>query len=90
MSLVHPQEHRDRQLVNQLLSSEPEDRNLVELARLTIRYQGFDGAEDIQSQLKDLMARWGYSEETLFAKTRHIHWETPVYRGDSSRQDDWA
>jgi Protein of unknown function (DUF3288) len=84
MSLVHPQEHRDRQLVNQLLSSEPEDRHLVELARLTIRYQGFDGAEDIQSQLKDLMARWGYSEETLFA------WETPVYRGDSSRQDDWA
>ncbi|MFM7471345.1 MAG: DUF3288 family protein, partial [Nodosilinea sp.] len=47
----HPQYKNDRQVVSQLLLADRSDLNLVELARLIIRYDGFPGARDIQSDL---------------------------------------
>lgn len=86
----HPQWQSDRQAVNTLLASEPTDFNLVELARLRIRYRGFPGARDIQSDLDKALKRWDLTEEALFAKTREIHAIAQVYRGRSGRQDDWS
>lgn len=39
----HPQYKVDRQVVSQLLAGELTDYNLVELARMIIRYEGFPG-----------------------------------------------
>jgi Protein of unknown function (DUF3288) len=86
----HPQYFSDRQIVNTLLQNEPSDRNLADLARLCIRYQGFPGARDIQTDLLKVMAKWRLSEEELYDKTREIHATTRVFNTHNDGRDDWA
>lgn len=86
----HPLWSRDRQILNTLLSGEATDYNLVELARLRIRYNGFPGARDIQTDLNKALQQWGLTEAELFAKTREIHAVGQVYRGRGSQRDDWS
>ena len=89
----HPREKGDRQLVNDLLHGEPTDLNLVELARLIIRYRGFPGAKDIQNDLNSIRNRWQFkTEEELFEKTREIHSTGQVYRtkGKGEEAQDWS
>jgi hypothetical protein len=86
----HPQYKSDRQVVSQLLAGEATDYNLVELARLIIRYQGFPGARDIQADLQKALSRWQLTEQELFAKTRAIHHQGEVYRGLGRGREDWS
>lgn len=86
----HPLHSRDRQIVNSLLSGEATDYNLAELARLRIRYRGFPGARDIQTDLDTVMQLWGFTETTLYEKTRQIHAIRPIYQGKAkSEGEDW-
>lgn len=86
----HPLWSRDRQVADTLLSGDPTEFNLAELARLKMRYQGFPGARDIQTDLNQVMARWGLTEPELFAKTRQIHATMQVYQGRANKQEDWS
>jgi len=87
----HPQYKSDRTTADKLLNSQqPTERDLAELARLKIRYQGFPGARDIQRDLDRIMKQWNYTEETLFEKTREIHAQGLVYRGNQGDREDWA
>ena len=88
----HPQNQKDRLTVDQLLAaSAPGDRELVELARLIIRYRNFPGARDIQQDLQMALDRWQLTEEELYLKTRAIHAEGTVYRRKASgEQQDWT
>ncbi|HEY9860953.1 MAG TPA: DUF3288 family protein [Candidatus Obscuribacterales bacterium] len=86
----HPLWSRDRQVISSLLEAEASDYNLVELARLRVRYKGFPGARDIQADLDKALAQWQLSEEELFAKTRAIHAAAQVYKGRGSQRDDWS
>lgn len=86
----HPQSKSDRQVVDTLLNAEPNEYNLVELARLRIRYQGFPGARDIQADLEKVLTQWGLTEAALFEKTRQIHAIGKVYKGRGSQRDDWS
>jgi len=87
----HPQEKRDRLTLEQLMKGEPTEMHLAELARLRIRYQGFPGARDIQSDLDRILLQWQMSEADLFAKTREIHEKGVVYRRrGTGDQDDWS
>ena len=87
----HPQYNSDRATATALLNSQqPTERDLAELARLKIRYQGFPGARDIQRDLDRVMKQWNYTEETLFEKTREIHAKGLVYRGNNSDREDWV
>ena len=63
---IHPQEHRDRLIVNDLLNSQADDYKLVELARLLIRYQDFPGARKIYQDLNKNLATWLLTQEELF------------------------
>ncbi|MDY7013239.1 MAG: DUF3288 family protein [Cyanobacteriota bacterium] len=86
----HPQENRDRAIVDRLIAEGKSDYNLAELARLRIRYQGFPGARAIQSDLNNLLVQWGLSEEELFAKTRQLH-DNGLYRRDrQGNAEDWS
>lgn len=78
---AHPLWKRDRATLDALIAEGENDYNLVELARLRIRYSHFPGARDIQSDLQKLLDKWGYTEETLLVKTRAIHSRGDVYRG---------
>jgi hypothetical protein len=86
----HPQYASDRQIANALLGAEATDYNLVELARLRIRYNGFPGARDIQADLDNVLEQWQLTEDTLFAKTRQIHQVAQVYRGRGNQREDWS
>lgn len=85
----HPQYKNDREIVNKLLNESPNNSYLVELARLKIRYKGFPGAWDIQKDLETLMQNWGYTEETLYEKTRQIHASGEAYQRRKTDQEDW-
>ncbi|MFZ4640816.1 MAG: DUF3288 family protein [Nodosilinea sp.] len=86
----HPQYKDDRQAVSQLLLADVSDFNLVELARLIIRYDGFPGARDIQADLQKALARWQLTEADLFTRTRAIHQQGEVYKGLGRGREDWS
>ncbi|HEY9825839.1 MAG TPA: DUF3288 family protein [Stenomitos sp.] len=85
----HPQWATDRQTVTQMLNKEPSDFNLAELARLKIRYRGFPGGRDIQSDLDKILKQWGLTEAELYIKTREIHERGQVYAVRSNKKEDW-
>ncbi|MFW6358654.1 MAG: DUF3288 family protein [Chroococcales cyanobacterium] len=86
----HPQEKRDRQIIDLLLQEQPTEINLVELARLRIRYNHFPGAREIQKSLDMLLNKWQLTEEELFEKTRQIHSEGNIYKRQSEDVEDWS
>jgi hypothetical protein len=86
----HPLYHRDRTSINILLNQGQSEYNLVELARLRIRYQGFPGARDIQQDLDRILQLWGLTESELFDQTRQLHESGGIYqiRGKKG-EEDW-
>lgn len=86
----HPLWSKDRQALNSLIDADPTDYNLVELARLRIRYRGFPGARDIQTDLDQVLQQWKLTEAELFSQTRAIHEAAQVYKGRGSKRDDWS
>jgi Protein of unknown function (DUF3288) len=85
----HPQWQSDRQTVNKLMTEDPTDFNLAELARLMVRYQGFPGGRDIQTDLTTVLKKWQFTPEKLFEKTREIHAREPIYTVRSNKREDW-
>lgn len=88
----HPREQRDRTIVKRLLEvrSPSEDLDLVELARLKIRYQGFPGAKKIQQDLDKILQTWNLTPEQLFERTRQIHARGRVYKQVEAQAEDWS
>ncbi|NJK60645.1 MAG: DUF3288 family protein [Oscillatoriales cyanobacterium SM2_1_8] len=87
----HPQYLGDRQIVTELLAvTQPGDRHLADLGRLRVRYHGFPGARDIQTDLERLLGQWQLTEEELFAQTRALHQKGRVYTSRQEGRDDWA
>ncbi len=69
----HPLHALDRDVVDGLLAVQtPADAQLVDAARLLMRYQGFPGARDLQEDLDKLLRLWGLSRDELHARTRQI------------------
>ena len=82
----HPLYSSDRDHVDRLLAKPiPEDGDLVDLARLLIRYEGFQGAHDLKADIDKTMRLWGMSKESLNEKTRNI-WKEG-YRSGSKSSD---
>lgn len=88
--LTHPQYKKDRDMVNALLKGEITNYNLAELARLRIRYDGFPGARDIKADLDKILEKWGFTEASLFEKTREIHDTETIYKATRTKGEDWS
>ncbi len=88
--LTHPQYKTDREVVTNLLNGEATDFNLIELARLRSRYDGFPGAQDIQADLDKALANWSLTEDALMAKTRAIHQTEMLYKAQRTKKEDWS
>tara|TARA_Y100001968_G_C19451634_1_gene769084 strand:- start:4497 stop:4805 length:309 start_codon:yes stop_codon:yes gene_type:complete len=79
----HPLYLVDRNHLNRLLAKvTPTDEDLIDLARLIIRYDGFPGADDLQSDMNKILKLWKLTNETLNAKTRQI-WESGYRPGNN-------
>ncbi len=80
----HPLYKVDRALVDRLLGKQsPSEEDLVDLARLLIRFDGFPGAQDLQVDLKKTLNLWGLDREELNKLVRGI-WANGFRPGQSS------
>jgi hypothetical protein len=69
----HPLHALDRDTIDRLLAAEtPADDQLVDAARLLMRYEGFPGAADLRNDLERLLRLWGLDREALHQRTRAI------------------
>tara|TARA_Y100001968_G_scaffold128287_1_gene117138 strand:+ start:23 stop:334 length:312 start_codon:yes stop_codon:yes gene_type:complete len=69
----HPLYSTDRENLDRLIGLDaPADIDFVELARLLIRYQDFNGAEDLKSDIEKLIKKWSLNRDELEEKTRKI------------------
>jgi hypothetical protein len=70
---THPLHGLDRERLDGLLAmATPTDADLVDLARLLIRYEGFPGASDLQADLEKTLRLWGLSRPELNNRCRQI------------------
>ena len=70
---THPLYSSDRAILDSLLAKEePDSSDLADLARLFIRYEGFQGAFDIQSDLVKTLKAWNLTRSDLNNKTQAI------------------
>ena len=87
----HPQYKKDRDTLNSIMAGPADNTNLAELARLRIRYDGFQGARDIQSDLDKMLVKLDMSEDELFAKTREIHQSEVIFKPTWMKKgEDWS
>ena len=69
----HPLYAIDRENIDRLLSKEsPANEDLVDLARLLIRYEGFQGATDLKADMDKTLRLWGLSRDSLNLKVRGL------------------
>ena len=70
---THPLYEADREVADRLLAAEsPTDADLVDAARLLMRYEGFPGADDIKDDLAKAVRLWGLDRDGLHERTRAI------------------
>ena len=84
----HPLYSTDRGNLDRLIGKDsPETIDLVELARLIIRYQDFRGAEDLNSDMDKLLKKWSINRENLEEMTKKI-WSEGFRPTSSSSPDN--
>ena len=83
----HPLYLIDRDHVNRLLATEtPVDQDLIDIARLLMRYEGFPGASDIQMDMLKTLKLWGLTNEQLNSRTKEI-WSKGFRPGNDSEEN---
>ena len=85
----HPLYASDRDRVDALLGHKghPNEDQLTTAAMLLNRYDGFQGAMDLQEDLTKVVKSWGFDREALNAKTRAI-WSSGWRPGTATSGDD--
>jgi len=82
----HPLYLSDRDHLDRMLAKDsPEDKDIVDLARLLLRYQGFPGAADLQADMVKTLALWGISHQDLNDKAREL-WSNGYRPGKASSE----
>ncbi len=80
----HPLYSTDRDHIDRLLAKEsPDKRDIVDLARLYLRYEGFPGAKDLQEDMNKALKLWGLTRDILNESAREI-WEEGYRPGRST------
>ena len=70
---THPLHLTDKKIVDSLISKEnPEDFDLINLARLINRYEDFAGETEMKNDIQKTLKFWKITQEDLFTKTRYL------------------
>ena len=70
---THPLHERDKNIIDSLISKEnPDDLDLINLARLINRYSKFPGEIEIKNDIEKILKFWRISKNDLFIKTKNI------------------
>tara|TARA_Y100001970_G_scaffold288149_1_gene414659 strand:- start:35222 stop:35518 length:297 start_codon:yes stop_codon:yes gene_type:complete len=82
---IHPLHNTDKEIIDSLIVKiTPEDFDLINLARLINRYEGFQGEQDLKNDLTKILKFWNISKDELFSKTRII-WERSFRPSNQSK-----
>ena len=70
---THPLHAVDKNIIDSLITKEqPEDLDLINLARLINRYSNFPGEIGIKNDIDKILKFWKISKSELFSKTKII------------------
>ena len=70
---AHPLEASDRDLVDGLLAATtPNDEQLIDAARLLIRYENFPGASALKADLEKVVKLWKLSRHQLNERVQQL------------------
>ena len=70
---THPLHATDKNILDSLITKKnPEDVDLINLARLINRYFNFPGEIEIKNDIEKILKFWKISKKDLFSKTRII------------------
>ena len=70
---THPLHLTDKNIIDSLITKEnPEDLDLINLARLINRYENFPGEIDIKNDIEKTLKFWKISKIELFLETKKI------------------
>ena len=83
---THPLHATDKNIVDALITKEePEDLDLINLARLINRYSNFPGEIEIKNDIEKILNFWKITKTDLFLKTKNI-W-SKSFRPSSTNKD---
>ena len=70
---THPLHEIDKNIIDSLIAKEnPEDIDLVNLARMINRYSNFPGEIEIKNDIEKILKFWEINKDELFSKTKNI------------------
>ena len=70
---THPLHAKDKNIIDTLITKEnPDDFDLINLARLINRYANFPGETDIKNDIEKILNFWKINKNELFSKTKDI------------------
>ena len=70
---THPLNATDKKIIDSLITKEqPEDFDLINLARLINRYHNFPGEIEIKEDIKKILKFWNITQDILFSMTRKL------------------
>ena len=70
---THPLHSIDKNIIDSLISKDnPEDIDLINLARLINRYTNFPGEIEIKNDIEKILNFWKFTKNELFLKTKKI------------------
>ena len=83
---IHPLHTTDKKIIDSLITKdEPDDFDLINLARLINRYDNFPGEIEIKEDIKKTLKFWNISREMLFSMSRKL-WSNN-FRPSSTTKD---
>ena len=70
---THPLHATDKKIIDSLITKEkPQDFDLINLARLINRYDGFPGEIEIKEDIQKTLKFWNITQDILFSKTKKL------------------
>ena len=70
---THPLHAKDKRIIDSLITKQnPEDYDLINLARLINRYDNFPGEMEMKADIEKILKFWAITKDQLFFKTRKL------------------
>ena len=70
---THPLHTTDKKIIDSLIiKKNPEDFDLINLARLINRYDNFPGEIEIKEDIKKILKFWNITQDILFSMTKKL------------------
>ena len=83
---THPLHEADKKIIDALITKEiPENFDLINLARLINRYDGFPGEIEIKEDIEKILKFWKITKDDLFSATQKLWSEN--FRPPSTTKD---